>query len=68
MADERKSGYCKNCQKDVVVFRPGTNHILHLLLSVLTMGIWIIPWLLDCIKIGGWRCQVCGSKSVRRIK
>lgn len=68
MAEQRKSGYCKNCKKDVIVFRPGTNHILHLLISIVTMGVWLIPWFLHSIKIGGWRCQTCGSKSVNSIK
>lgn len=68
MADERKSGYCRQCSKRTVVFRPGTNHILHLILSVLTAGIWLIVWLLSTIKVGGWRCVTCGGKDVTKVR
>jgi hypothetical protein len=33
------------------------NHILHLLLSVLTLGVWLVVWLLIAI-MGGERRQV----------
>lgn len=68
MTDERKSGYCKECMGRKVVFRKGTNHILHLILSVLTMGFWIIVWVGSSIKFGGWRCSECGSTKLREIR
>jgi len=43
----------------------GANHVLHLLLTILTAGLWSIVWLLASIRIGGWRCEHCGSR-VRR--
>lgn len=68
MADERKSGYCEHCNEQRVVFRHGTNHVLHLILSIITCGMWLIVWLGSAIKIGGWRCQMCGSKFVKRVR
>jgi len=68
MADERKSGYCRSCKTRSVVFRPGTSHLLHLLLSIITAGIWLIVWLLAAIKIGGWRCSTCGSRDVTKVR
>ncbi len=68
MVEVKKQGYCKECGKKVVIFRKGTNHILHLLLSIVTCGAWLVIWLLCSIKIGGWRCSVCGSKNVKKIK
>ncbi len=56
MAAQEKSGMCEACNKQVMVRRKSTNHILHLILSVLTAGIWIIVWILSSIKVGGWRC------------
>ena len=44
MADEKKSGMCAQCKKRVVVFRQGTNHILHLILTLITFGLWVIVW------------------------
>ena len=67
MADEKKSGFCKLCDKRVVVFRKGTNHILHLILSTITAGIWLIIWIGSTIKFGGWRCIECGSTKVNSI-
>ncbi len=67
MAIEQKGGYCKNCGRQVVVFRKGTNHILHLLLTIVTGGIWLIVWILTGVKFGGWRCASCGSSKVSRV-
>jgi hypothetical protein len=62
MADEKSSAFCKTCNAKRLVVRPGTNHILHLLLSVITFGLWIVVWIFGTIKIGGWRCTVCGTQ------
>ncbi len=67
MAEEKRGGFCKSCNKQVVVFRKGTNHILHLLLTVLTAGLWIIIWLGVGVKFGGWRCTECGSNKINRV-
>ena len=68
MADDRKGGMCTDCRKRVVVFRKGTNHILHLILSVLTAGLWLIVWFGSAIKFGGWRCTECGSTRVSGVR
>jgi hypothetical protein len=47
--------------------REGTNHILHLLVSVLLCGMWLIPWALFSVIKGPWRCSVCGSTGVYGI-
>lgn len=66
--DEIKSGFCQWCDRRVMVFRRGTNHLLHLILSILTGGLWIIIWIGLAIKIGGWRCVECGSKNVTNVR
>jgi len=65
MAQDTKGGYCKDCQAKRVLTRPGTNHILHLLLSIFTAGLWLIIWLGVGIKMGGWSCGTCGSTKVK---
>jgi outer membrane biosynthesis protein TonB len=60
VALDQASKFCKRCNKPTLHARPGTNHILHLLLTVLTLGFWIPVWVLSSIRIGGWRCQTCG--------
>ena len=67
MAVQEKSGFCSVCDKQVMVRREGTNHVLHLILSVLTAGLWIIIWILAAIKIGGWRCTQCGSTNISHV-
>jgi len=62
MAEQKTSGFCKNCNEQVVMFRKGANHILHLILSIITGGLWIIVWIGSAIKVGGWRCINCGAK------
>jgi hypothetical protein len=61
MGQEYKSCYCTTCHKQVRAERPGTNHVLHLLLSIFTFGLWLICWIMACIKFGGWQCPNCGG-------
>ncbi|KKN68331.1 hypothetical protein LCGC14_0452070 [marine sediment metagenome] len=63
MAKQEKGGYCKVCDKNVLVWRKGTNHILHLILSLLTFGLWLPVWIFISIKIGGWKCSTCGVRA-----
>ena len=62
MSMEQTQKICKTCQSIELHARPGTNHILHLLITVLLCGFWIPIWILSALKIGGWRCQKCGSE------
>ena len=59
------SKFCKTCNKQVLARRKGVNHILHLILSICTIGWWIIIWILvvisNIIRVGEWRCSVCGK-------
>lgn len=67
MATKHKQGFCKDCEKLVPVTSPGTNHILHLLLSIITAGIWVIIWILAAISSGPWRCSICGGKKISNV-
>lgn len=67
MGMQYKSGFCKKCDENRKVERPGVNHILHLLLTIVTGGLWLIVWLGVSIRFGGWRCSTCGSKKVSNI-
>lgn len=67
MAMQYKSGFCANCNQGRKVERPKINHILHLLLSILTAGIWLLIWLGVSVRVGGWRCEACGSTKVSKV-
>jgi len=65
MADKEARGFCSHCEKQVLVRKKRTNHVLHAILSIITVGTWIIIWLLcgwACAR-KPWRCTICGEKS-----
>lgn len=67
MAEDKRGGHCAQCGDRRVVFRKGTNHILHLLMSIITLGFWLIIWIGVAVKFGGWRCSTCGSSRVSNV-
>ena len=55
-------GYCPNCKKHVMTQKNTPNHILHLFISIITFGTWVIIWLLLVLgHIGKKRCTECGQ-------
>jgi hypothetical protein len=64
---DESTGFCRVCNKQSLLRRRGTNHILHLLLTIVTFGWWSLAWLSFSLKLGGgWRCGQCGAKA--RVK
>lgn len=61
VAKERR--FCIEEGRPVLAERQTPNHILHLLLSVVTMGIWIIVWLLVSAVASPFRCPQCGGRT-----
>jgi DNA-directed RNA polymerase subunit RPC12/RpoP len=61
------TGFCKTCDRKVMIRRRTPNHILHLLLAIVTAGLWIIVWVLVSLQIGGWRCSQCGTRTARKM-
>jgi len=60
---KQSSSYCKTCGKQTLHTKETPNHILHLLLSVFTLGLWLLVWLALVLISSGKRprCSVCGS-------
>jgi len=55
--------YCKNCKKSTIQIKQRANHILHLLLSVVTFGIWLIVWFFVALFTSDTpTCTVCGNE------
>lgn len=54
---------CKYCGP-VLATRKSTNHVLHLCLSVVTFGCWLLVWMVLPLLKGKWRCTKCGSDEV----
>lgn len=57
------TGFCKACNKQVMIRRKGANNVLHFCLTLLTAGLWLWVWLLCLVRFGGWRCTQCGKKT-----
>ena len=63
MGQKQTGRFCAHCQKNVMATGTTPNHVLHLFLSLITAGLWILVWILvGLASIGGWRCTQCGSK------
>lgn len=63
MAVKTGGGFCFNCRKHVMTQRNAPDHVLHLLLSIVTGGLWIIVWIVVTANArGGSRCTECGHK------
>lgn len=45
----------------VLAERQTPNHILHLLLSIVTAGLWLIVWALMILSVGRFKCPHCGT-------
>jgi hypothetical protein len=68
MAFQEATGYCNRCNKQVLLRRRGISNLLHLLLTLLTGGLWLLIWIFLVSKIaGGWRCTICGRETARRF-
>ena len=42
--------YCRKCNKTTIHMGHATNHLLHLLLSVLSAGLWVPIWIITTIR------------------
>lgn len=55
--------YCVPCEQYVLAQKQGPNHILHLLLSLITFGVWVPVWII--VTVWSWptpyRCPTCGD-------
>jgi len=60
MSVKLTSKYCKHCKKKVLATGEKPNHILRLLLTLVTMGLWII--ISGKSNLSRYRCSQCGSK------
>ena len=53
--------YCSVCKENTLHVGPSTSHVLHLLLSIITMGFWLIVWLIVAQNNKTkTQCTVCG--------
>lgn len=55
--------HCKVCKRQTKHSKQGTNHILHLLITLFTCGAWVFVWgfLLLCDVLTPYHCEECGK-------
>lgn len=56
--------YCRKCDAAMPATVRRTNHVLHIILTLLTMGFWLPVYALAGIEgaTKSARCQKCGSR------
>jgi predicted RNA-binding Zn-ribbon protein involved in translation (DUF1610 family) len=66
MGSQQRQTFCPSCDRLVLGIRQKPSHVLHLLLSVITMGLWLIPWFLISVFSSGskYKCPNCGSDTL----
>ncbi len=69
MGQKQVGLYCAHCKKNVMSTRPTPNHVLHLLLTILTFGLWLFVWACAALwKNDIYRCTQCGSEIIYKPK
>ena len=49
MPSEQVVLFCENCKKSNIHIKQRPNHTFHLLMAIITAGIWIVVWLFKAI-------------------
>ena len=62
MAFDWQQRPCKRCGVVTWWRRQRVNHALHLGLSIVTGGLWVIVWAFVQMTAGGWQCQQCQGR------
>ena len=63
MGQKQDGRFCGMCQKNVMAVGQTPNHLLHFVISMFTIGLWVIPWIIiSASSSGGYRCTQCGAK------
>jgi hypothetical protein len=64
MAEQQTSSWCHVCQQQRLMTKPKINHVLHLILTLVTLGVWVFVWITLAIVHSGksFRCVQRGTK------
>lgn len=56
--------FCEDDVAMVLAERQTPNHVLHLLLSIFTVGFWIPVWIIVVLLTSGaYKCPRCGART-----
>lgn len=65
MTSRLRPAYCSFCESEQIFRRSSFRHGLHITLSVLTLGVWLISYAALWWRwriTAGWRCTECGHR------
>ncbi len=62
VAQQETTKFCPDCNKAVRAMRPGTSRLRQAALTLVTLGVWSIVWIVDAYRRPGWRCSVCDRR------
>lgn len=62
MAQKTFMRQCAKCEKPTMHVQQKPAHLLHLVLTVVTVGLWLLVWLALSVFQGKPQCTVCGHK------
>jgi hypothetical protein len=60
--------WCRSCRSETLHIQKPPNHLLHFLLTLATLGVWVIPWIYLSFKQDRPRCQDCGAFFSAQLK
>ena len=62
MKNTRIRAFCRRCKHEAEFRRYTPHHRWHLVVTLLTVGLWAVSWLSVCLGawFRPWRCQRCG--------
>jgi DNA-directed RNA polymerase subunit RPC12/RpoP len=60
----QSSGVCPDCGERRLIASRKPNHLLHLILTIITVGLWAVIWFFIAWsgEFHKWRCQNCGTQ------
>ena len=64
MGMQIKTGQCKVCGRQSRFEKTAPAHLVHFIITLLTVGTWLLVWIPVTLWRGmqGFRCTTCGSK------
>ena len=63
MATKQLMVNCSACAKPTLHVAQTPTHVVHLLLSIITAGFWLIVWIFLSIGTPKPQCTICGKKN-----
>lgn len=65
MGERLDTGHCPTCAQQRLIRQQRPTHVLHLLLTIFTFGLWGIVWLILASRESPARCTFCGTSMSR---